>query len=187
MSNEMICSKTGQTHFVLETPNTSQPTLPAMSSTDEDDQDTSIAKRPNLRLNIDTKTHVFPEVDNFNVSRYYMKTGLTRSVNIHNKIDFSFGSHTAPVSNDTPDARRTFSFGGGKQFFFKKWFILSTRVVFRLSRGSSVSPQGDSSAHLVRRHRPLSLRPAENFLLWRRNDDSVQDQERLAETEDHLG
>ena len=70
MSNELTCSSTGQKYFDLETPNTSQPTLPAMSSTDEDDQDTSIAKRPNLRLNIDTKTHVFPEVDNFNVSRY---------------------------------------------------------------------------------------------------------------------
>ena len=80
MSNEMICSKTGQTHFVLETPNTSQPTLPAMSSTDEDDQDTSIAKRPNLRLNIDTKTHVFPEVDNFNVSRYFKKNWSDLSI-----------------------------------------------------------------------------------------------------------
>ena len=54
----------GQNLFTLisETPNT----LPEVSPTDEDGQDISIAKRPNLRLNIDTKSHVFPEVDNFN-------------------------------------------------------------------------------------------------------------------------
>ena len=48
-----------------ETPNTSQ-TLPEVSPTDDDGQDNSIAKRPNLRLNVDTKAHFFPEVDNFN-------------------------------------------------------------------------------------------------------------------------
>ena len=54
----------GQKHFTVisETPNT----LPEVSPTDEDGHDISIAKRPNLRLNIDTKSHVFPEVDNFN-------------------------------------------------------------------------------------------------------------------------
>ena len=95
--------------LIPETPNTLQ-TLPAAGSTDEDDQDISIAKRPNLRLNIDTKAHVFPEIDNLDVSRY--KRMIAESpfkVNIF----LSFGSHTAPVSNDTPDARRTFSFGGG--------------------------------------------------------------------------
>ena len=64
------CPMTGQISINSETPNTSQ-TLPTASPSDEDDQDISIAaKRPNLRLNIDTKPHVFPEVDNFNVSRY---------------------------------------------------------------------------------------------------------------------
>ena len=54
----------GQKLFTLisETPNT----LPEVSPTDEDGQSNSIAKRPNLRLNVDTKSHVFPEVDNFN-------------------------------------------------------------------------------------------------------------------------
>ena len=60
---------------------------------------------------------------------------MTRSVNIH--IHFSFGSHTAPVSNDTPDARRTFSFGGGKNKT-KKSDSYSVHV---LSSGSPEAPQ----------------------------------------------
>lgn len=52
-----------------ETPNTSQ-TLPSPSSTDEEDLESSITKKPLLRLNIDGLSQNFPEVDiNVNVPR----------------------------------------------------------------------------------------------------------------------
>ena len=54
-----------------ETPNTSQ-TLPSptSTSTDEEDLESSITKKPLLRLNIDGLSQNFPEVDiNVNVPR----------------------------------------------------------------------------------------------------------------------